>query len=176
VGGDGFRKAAKEKKMRQVVIMTMVIAKMLLVCNGCEEEEEGMWISESCREYEVDIRWAVERLNELEGYEVTWIEGVKESDPQISKQKALNDGRDFFYCLPPIDNTTFGMTNIGAGDIFLYPKTAGELLPCAVLHELGHRFLSLGHSADIDAIMYPEMYVGCEEKTEFMLLMNSRLN
>ena len=145
----------------------MKTAIFLMVMMAACDDEEGIWISESCREYEVDIRWAVERMNELEGYEVTWIEGFKKSDPYMSKQKSLNDGRDFFYCQENSNPSEFGLTNIGAGDIYLYPENAGELLPCAVLHELGHRFLSLGHSDNIDAIMYPEMYVGCEEKTEW---------
>ena len=151
----------------------MIFAMILVVSLGCEEEE-GIWISESCREYESEIRWSVNRLNDLEGYEVTWIEGFKKSDPSPPVQKALNDGTDFFYCINyDIDNEyRRGHTNYGKGDVYLYTynfidQNIMELLPCTVLHELGHRFLVLYDNENENTIMYKHLTGDCLYKTEW---------
>jgi hypothetical protein len=152
--------------------MKTAIFFMALVAAGCDDEE-GIWISESCRAHEAAINWGVNRMNTLEEREVIWIEGFKKSDPDQPIQKALNDDTDYFYCRDDTDRPYLrGHTNYGSGDIYLYTKNFVDqdilrYLPCTILHELGHRYLSLRDNDVQSTIMYRYLVDGCLDKTEW---------
>jgi hypothetical protein len=148
--------------MRQVVIMTMVIVKMLFVC-GCEDEK-GFWISPSCRPYEGLIRHTVTVFNDREPEDAVDILGHRKSTGKPFSTKQMNDDIDFFYCYPDrVTPDIAGRTGKGYGDVHLFGLSSydDESIECSLMHELGHRVLSLGHSDDPNTIMY-EDYVDLE--------------
>lgn len=148
--------------MNKVVAILLAMNIFALAC----EEEQGIWISESCLDYEVQIRDGVERMNEMEGDEIIYIEGVSSSVSR-NKQLNLNDDIDCFYCEKRATYEYGGEANLGSGDVYLYMDDYHSwAMPCIILHELGHRYLRLSHSDNEDAIMY--RYINgpsCLEKT-----------
>jgi hypothetical protein len=144
--------------MKQVIVTTMVIVKMLLVC-GCEEEK-GFWISPSCEPYESLIRHTVTVFNEREPEDAVDILGHRDSEGKPFSTKQMNNDIDFFYCYP--DRATpdiAGRTGYGYGDVHLFGFLSynDEWTECLLMHELGHRILSLRHSDDPQTIMYPNV-------------------
>lgn len=143
----------------------------ILFLVGCTEED-GIWLSESCLNFEDYINDTVDKYNDLvvEDSKIILL-GVQYSDPSQNRNKALNDDSDFFYCLENADNRYIkGTSNLGYGDIYLYPDNFEnvEFLQCTILHELGHRFLSFEHSVDKNTIMYKLVTEDCLEKMEWL--------
>lgn len=144
---------------------------VLLVLLGCDDED-GIWISESCRPYENTIREISDFFNERNPeYAFTVEKKIKKSEP-VNSNRRLNDDVDYFYCYPNQDDDSDrgGSTGIGYGDINLYGNALDDpdLLGCVLIHEFGHRFMSLRHNDNPETIMYgglfvPEMIPGCME-------------
>lgn len=143
---------------------------LLLVMLGCDDEE-GIWISESCMEHESTIRETVDVFNEREPDDtISLEEELRDSKPMLSGRR-MNDDTDFVYChdrAPEGDKTRGGRTGIGYGDIHLYPISwsVDGMLGCVLCHELGHKALGLRDNSDPDTLMYGglftvEMIPGC---------------
>lgn len=147
-----------------ILILFFILLFMLVGC----KEEQGIYISESCLLYENEIYESIDKLNELEGYEVIWVEGTTDSVFK-SRQENINDDIDAFYCWEVSGEYFGGETSRNRGDIYLYVVNGRESrLPCIIVHELGHRYLGFGHIDDPEAIMYPGLPLNCLDRERWI--------